>query len=74
MAAAATSPLGVTARPEQAYEHLRVITFNTAVGNPRIKTAQRAFLELPFYRDVIEGGRRRRSSRSRRSAPSRPWR
>jgi endonuclease/exonuclease/phosphatase family metal-dependent hydrolase len=35
--------------------NLRVITFNTAVGNPQIKTAQRAFLELPFYRDVIEG-------------------
>lgn len=35
--------------------NLRVITFNTAVGNPQIKTAQRAFVELPFYRDVIEG-------------------
>ena len=34
---------------------LRVITFNTAVGNPRIRTPQRAFLELPFYREVIEG-------------------
>jgi endonuclease/exonuclease/phosphatase family metal-dependent hydrolase len=35
--------------------NLRVITFNTAVGNPQIKTVQRAFLELLFYRDVIEG-------------------
>jgi len=33
----------------------RVITFNTAVGNPKIKTDQRAFLELPFYREIIEG-------------------
>lgn len=34
---------------------IRVITFNTAVGNPRIATEQRAFLELPFYREIIEG-------------------
>jgi endonuclease/exonuclease/phosphatase family metal-dependent hydrolase len=34
---------------------IRVITFNTAVGNPRIETDQRAFLDLPFYREVIEG-------------------
>lgn len=34
---------------------IRVITFNTAVGNPRIKTDQRAFLELPFYQEVIHG-------------------
>ncbi|MCP9488683.1 MAG: endonuclease/exonuclease/phosphatase family protein [Solirubrobacteraceae bacterium MAG38_C4-C5] len=54
MAAPATSPLGA-AGPEHAPDHLRVITFNTAAGNPRIKTAQRAFLELPFYREVIEG-------------------
>jgi endonuclease/exonuclease/phosphatase family metal-dependent hydrolase len=33
----------------------RVITYNTAVGNKRIETPQAAFLELPFYRDVIEG-------------------
>jgi endonuclease/exonuclease/phosphatase family metal-dependent hydrolase len=33
----------------------RAITFNTAVGNPKIKTGQRAFLELPFYREIIEG-------------------
>jgi endonuclease/exonuclease/phosphatase family metal-dependent hydrolase len=33
----------------------RVITYNTAVGNRRIKTPQTAFLALPFYRDVIEG-------------------
>ena len=32
-----------------------MITFNTAVGNPRIRTDQRAFLELPFYREIIEG-------------------
>ncbi len=34
---------------------IRVITFNTAVGNPTIKTDQRDFLELPFYREIIEG-------------------
>ena len=34
---------------------LRVITFNTAVGNPKIKTAQRDFLALPFYREIIAG-------------------
>lgn len=54
MAAPAASPLGA-AGPEPAPEHVRVITFNTAVGNPAIKTPQRAFLELPFYREVIEG-------------------
>lgn len=36
-------------------DSLRVITFNTAVGNPRIQTDQRDFLKLPFYREVIEG-------------------
>lgn len=34
---------------------MRLITFNTAVGNPAIKTDQHAFLELPFYREIIEG-------------------
>ena len=34
---------------------IRVITFNTAVGNPKIKTDQRDFLELPFYREIIQG-------------------
>ena len=34
---------------------LRVITFNTAVGNPKIKTDQRDFLKLPFYREIIDG-------------------
>ncbi len=34
---------------------IRVITFNTAVGNPKIRTPQRAFLDLPFYREVIGG-------------------
>jgi len=48
------SPFGVTGT-QHAPEHLRVITFNTALGNPQIKTPQRAFLDLPFYRDVIEG-------------------
>lgn len=34
---------------------VRLITFNTAVGNPQIKTDQRDFLNLPFYREIIEG-------------------
>lgn len=55
MAEPALSPVGAWEDPEPAPEHVRVITFNTAVGNPAIKTPQRAFLELPFYREVIEG-------------------
>lgn len=42
----------MTGRPQP----FRVITFNTAVGNPRIETDQRAFLDLPFYREIIDGG------------------
>ena len=34
---------------------VRVITYNTAAGNPRIKTPQAAFLELPFYREAFAG-------------------
>jgi len=34
---------------------LRVITFNTAVGNDEIKTNQADFPKLPFYRDVVAG-------------------
>src|SRR5918994_202687 len=34
---------------------IRVVTFNTAAGNPRIKTPQASFLELPFYREALEG-------------------
>lgn len=34
---------------------VRVVTFNTAIGNPAIKTAQADFLQLPFYRAVLEG-------------------
>jgi endonuclease/exonuclease/phosphatase family metal-dependent hydrolase len=34
---------------------IRVITFNTAAGNPRIRTPQASFLELPFYREALEG-------------------
>lgn len=53
--AAATAQ--VTARqaaPAKA-DPIRMITFNTAVGNPKIKTPQEAFLQLPFYQDVIQG-------------------
>lgn len=51
---AASAPSRVAAdayRPDD----VRVITFNTAVGNPQIKTAQQDFLQLPFYRAVLEG-------------------
>jgi endonuclease/exonuclease/phosphatase family metal-dependent hydrolase len=34
---------------------IRVVTFNTAAGNPRITTPQASFLELPFYREALEG-------------------
>ena len=34
---------------------VRVITFNTAIGNPDIKTNQADFLQLPFYKAVIDG-------------------
>lgn len=33
----------------------RVITFNTAVGNPAIKTPQADFLKLPFYQELLQG-------------------
>lgn len=35
--------------------HIRVITFNTASGNPAIRTVQRDFLALPFYREILGG-------------------
>lgn len=34
---------------------VRVITFNTAVGNSRIKTPQRSFPDLPFYQEALAG-------------------
>ena len=34
---------------------IRVVTFNTAAGNPSITTPQASFLELPFYREALEG-------------------
>jgi endonuclease/exonuclease/phosphatase family metal-dependent hydrolase len=35
---------------------VRVITFNTAIGNPRVTTPEGAFLALPFYREAFAGG------------------
>ena len=35
-------------------QQVRVVTFNTAAGNPRITTRQSDFLKLPFYRDALE--------------------
>ena len=32
---------------------VRVVTFNAAAGNPRIKTVETEFLELPFYREAL---------------------
>lgn len=34
---------------------VEVITFNTASGNPAIKTPQREFVDLPFYQKIING-------------------
>ncbi|MFN3430521.1 MAG: endonuclease/exonuclease/phosphatase family protein [Candidatus Sericytochromatia bacterium] len=34
---------------------VKVITFNTAVGNSKIKTDQGDFVKLPFYQSVIKG-------------------
>ena len=31
------------------------MTFNTAAGNPAITTPQASFLELPFYREALDG-------------------
>jgi endonuclease/exonuclease/phosphatase family metal-dependent hydrolase len=36
--------------------HVRLITFNTAAGNPRITTPQERFPELPFYKEAFAGG------------------
>ena len=35
---------------------VRVVTFNAAAGNPRIRTRQADFLQLPFYREALAGG------------------
>ncbi|MGI8594175.1 MAG: endonuclease/exonuclease/phosphatase family protein [Solirubrobacteraceae bacterium] len=37
---------------------VRVVTYNTAAGNPRITTPQASFLALPFYREALEGDAR----------------
>lgn len=34
-------------------DRVRVVTFNTAVGNPEIRTPQEAFVQLPFYRQAL---------------------
>src|SRR5262245_25796414 len=34
---------------------IRVITFNTAVGNPNVKTLQHDFLNVSIYREIIDG-------------------
>ena len=33
---------------------VRVVTFNAAAGNPKIKTVETEFLDLPFYREALE--------------------
>ena len=33
---------------------VRIVTFNTGAGNPRVTTPQAAFLRLPFYREALE--------------------
>ena len=39
-------------------EDIRVVTYNTAAGNPRIRTPQETFLALPFYREALAGAAR----------------
>lgn len=34
---------------------VKVITYNTAIGNRAIKTDQADFIKLPFYQDVVNG-------------------
>lgn len=34
---------------------VRLVTYNTAAGNPRVRTPQTAFLELPFYAEALAG-------------------
>ncbi|MDP8908381.1 MAG: endonuclease/exonuclease/phosphatase family protein [Chloroflexota bacterium] len=34
---------------------VRIVTYNTAAGNPRITTPQSAFVELSFYREALGG-------------------
>ena len=36
-------------------EEVRVVSYNTAAGNPRIKTSQADFVKLPFYREALGG-------------------
>ena len=36
-------------------QQVRVITYNTAAGNPRITTNQADFVSLPFYREALGG-------------------
>jgi endonuclease/exonuclease/phosphatase family metal-dependent hydrolase len=36
-------------------DEVRVVTFNTAAGNPRITTSQADFVQLPLYREALEG-------------------
>ena len=37
-------------------DEVRIITFNTAAGNRRIRTRQADFVKLPFYREACSGG------------------
>jgi endonuclease/exonuclease/phosphatase family metal-dependent hydrolase len=34
---------------------VRLLTYNTAAGNPRVTTPQHAFLALPFYEEALAG-------------------
>lgn len=43
------------ATPKADPSAVRVITFNTAVGNPRVKTPQADFVNLPFYQEIVSG-------------------
>jgi endonuclease/exonuclease/phosphatase family metal-dependent hydrolase len=39
----------------EAATQVRVVTYNTAAGNPRITTNQADFVSLPFYREALGG-------------------
>lgn len=51
-ASTGAQPRATSAPPAEA---LKVITFNTACGNPKITTDQADFPKLPFYQKVLQG-------------------
>lgn len=54
-AAAPTAKAATMAADSYSNTDVKVITFNTAIGNPAIKTDQKDFTKLPFYKAIIDG-------------------